>query len=76
MITSPVLPKGLVRFEMLWRWDGRPAILQSRATDETGYVQWTRDAMLAERGPTGSYMANPIISWAVNEKGELSNVYA
>ena len=32
--------------------------------------------MLAERGPTGNYMANAIISWAVNEKGELSNVYA
>jgi len=76
MITSPVMPKALVRFEMLWRWGGQPVVLQSRATDETGYTQWTRDQMLAARGPAGNYMTNCIISWAVNEKGELSNVYA
>ena len=75
MITSPVMPKALVRFEMLWRWEGQPAILQSRGTDETGYTQWTRNQMLAARGPAGNYMTNCIISWAVNERGELSNVY-
>ena len=75
-IQSQVLPKALARFQMLWRWDGRPAILQSRATDDTGYVQWTRDAMIAERGLTGNYHSNCISSWAVNEKGEVSHVYA
>jgi hypothetical protein len=36
---------------MPWNWDGRPVILQSRATDEAGNVQPTRDALIAERGP-------------------------
>jgi sulfane dehydrogenase subunit SoxC len=73
---SQVLPKALVRFQMPWRWDGGPAVLQSRCTDDTGYVQWTRAAMIAERGLTGNYMPNCITSWAVNEKGELNHVYA
>jgi sulfane dehydrogenase subunit SoxC len=75
-IQSQILPKATVRFHMPWRWDGRPAILQSRCTDDTGYVQWTRDAMIAERGHTGNYHTNCITSWAVNEKGEVSHVYA
>jgi sulfane dehydrogenase subunit SoxC len=76
MIQSQILPKALVRFQMPWRWDGRPAILQSRATDETGYVQWTRDAMIAERGSTGNFHSNAITSWGVNEKGEINHVFA
>ena len=61
---------------MPWRWDGRPAVLQSRCTDDTGYVQWTRAAMIAERGLTGNYMPNCITSWAVSSSGEVSHVYA
>ena len=76
IIQSQVLPKAVVRFELLWRWDGRLAILQSRATDDTGYVQWTRSDMIAQRGPGAGYMANAISSWAINEKGEVSNVFA
>ena len=75
-IQSQVLPKALVRFQIPWRWDGQPAILQSRCTDDTGYVQWTRAAMIAERGLTGNYMPNCITSWAVNPNGEVSHVYA
>jgi sulfane dehydrogenase subunit SoxC len=75
-IQSQILPKATVRFHMPWRWDGAPAILQSRCTDDTGYVQWTRDAMIAERGHTGNYHTNCITSWAVNEKGEVNHVYA
>jgi sulfane dehydrogenase subunit SoxC len=75
-IKSQILPKAVVRFEMPWRWDGSPAILQSRCTDDTGYVQWTREAMIKERGYTGNYHTNCITSWGVNEKGEVSNVYA
>ena len=75
-IKSQVLPKALVRFEMPWRWDGRPAVLQSRCTDDTGYVQWTREAMIKERGHTGNYHTNCITSWAVNEQGEVRHVYA
>ncbi len=34
-----VLPKALTRFSLPWTWDGGPALIQSRAIDETGYVQ-------------------------------------
>ncbi|HYE38334.1 MAG TPA: sulfite dehydrogenase [Ramlibacter sp.] len=40
-LEGPVMSKCLTRFNIDWVWDGRPAIVQSRATDETGYVQPT-----------------------------------
>jgi sulfane dehydrogenase subunit SoxC len=75
-LAEPVLSKALVRFRMPWRWDGRPVVLQSRAIDETGAVQPTRSALLAERGPSYRYHYHAIQSWAVSERGEISNVYA
>ena len=35
-LSAPVLSKALTRFRMAWRWDGGPAVLMSRAVDETG----------------------------------------
>ena len=35
-LQSPVLSKALTRFRIPWRWNGGPALLQSRATDEKG----------------------------------------
>src|SRR5476651_1142317 len=62
-----------VRFSFPWIWDGKPAVLQSRCTDETGYVQPTLKQLIAIRGsngPFGSvYHLNAIQSWAVNETG-------
>ena len=75
-LAEPVLSKALVRFRMPWRWDGRPVVLQSRAVDETGAVQPTRSALLAERGANYGYHVHAIQSWMVNERGEVSNVYA
>src|SRR5438876_1312511 len=40
-LQEPVLAKALTRFRVAWRWNGGPAILQSRAADDTGYVQRT-----------------------------------
>jgi sulfane dehydrogenase subunit SoxC len=69
-----------VRFSFPWIWDGKPAILQSRCTDETGYVQPTLKQLVAIRGsngPFGSvYHLNAIQSWAVSETGDVSNVHA
>jgi len=75
-LAEPVLSKALVRFRMPWRWDGRPVVLQSRAIDETGAVQPTRSALLAERGANYGYHVHAIQSWMVDERGEVSNVYA
>ncbi len=77
-----VIPEPIctVRFSYPWMWDGKPAILQSRCTDETGYVQPTLKRLIAIRGsngPFGSiYHLNAIQSWAVDPTGDVSNVHA
>ncbi|NBT35181.1 MAG: sulfite dehydrogenase [Betaproteobacteria bacterium] len=68
------LPKALTRFNVDWVWDGSPAILQSRAIDETGYVQPRIQQLRAVRGTRSIYHNNMIQSWRVAESGEVSNV--
>jgi len=38
VLQEPVLTRALTRFRLPRHWDGRPAVIQSRAIDETGYV--------------------------------------
>jgi sulfane dehydrogenase subunit SoxC len=73
-LESPVLDKCLTRFSLGWVWDGKPAIIQSRATDETGYVQPTYRQLRAVRGKGSIYHNNAIQSWLVEENGEVKNV--
>jgi sulfane dehydrogenase subunit SoxC len=84
-VQEPRLPKAFTRFRMPWRWDGGPAILQSRAWDEGGNVQPTREQFVAQRGqttkppPVGGFPGhhfNAITSWGVDRKGEVNHVYA
>jgi sulfane dehydrogenase subunit SoxC len=84
-LDEPRLPKAFTRFSTAWRWDGGPAILQSRAWDEGGNVQPTRHEFVAKRGETSKppsvlgfpgHHFNAITSWAVNPKGEVRHVYA
>jgi sulfane dehydrogenase subunit SoxC len=70
-LQEPVLDKCLTRFRLPWMWDGGPAMLQSRATDETGDVQPTREKLLAERGPNFTYHYNAIHTWRVAPGGEV-----
>jgi len=67
---------AMTRFRLPWRWDGGPALLQSRATDNTGNVQPTRAQMLAKRGPWANYHANCITTWSVAPSGDVTHVYA
>ena len=76
LLNEPVLAKALTRFRVAWRWNGGPAILQSRATDDSGYVQPTRGRLIADRGIRTIYHFNGIASWAVGENGEVTHVYA
>jgi len=39
-------------------------------------VQPSRAQIIAERGLRGAYHFNAIASWKVDEKGELTNVFA
>jgi sulfane dehydrogenase subunit SoxC len=75
-LQQPVLSMALTRFRMAWRWKGGPAVLQSRATDDTGYVQPTRAELIAKRGNKAFYHFNGITSWSIAENGEVKHVYA
>jgi sulfane dehydrogenase subunit SoxC len=85
-LQGPVHEKAFTRFVMPWRWDGQPAILQSRAWDEAGNVQPLRAEFVAARGQTSKPLATPLAfpnqhynsltSWGVDGKGEIKHVYA
>lgn len=75
-LQEPVLPYALVRFRLPWTWDGSPTVLQSRAIDETGYVQPTHQQLLDARGTKSVYHYNAIQSWQINKDGEVKNVKA
>ncbi len=72
-LETPVLPKALTRFNVDWVWDGSPAVLQSRATDDTGHVQPRINQLRALRGSRSIYHNNSIQSWKVAETGEVFN---
>jgi len=71
-----VLPRCLTRFRAAWRWDGSPSVIMSRAKDERGAVQPTRDEVLVNRAPGTIYHVNAVQAWKVDEDGNVSNVYA
>ena len=77
-LQSPVLDKCLTRFSLDWVWNAnstdQPAIIQSRATDETGYVQPSLRALREVRGTRSIYHNNSIQSWQVTQSGEVKNV--
>ncbi len=73
-LETPVLSKALTRFNIDWVWDGKPVIIQSRAMDDTGYVQPTYRQLRAILGTRAIYHNNAIQSWLVQENGEVKNV--
>jgi sulfane dehydrogenase subunit SoxC len=72
-LEGPVLPRCLTRFRLPWRWDGGPAQLLSRATDETGYVQPDRAALVAVRGTQSFYHNNATFGWRIAADGGVSH---
>jgi sulfane dehydrogenase subunit SoxC len=72
--TSLVLPRALTRFGVEWDWNGGPAMLQSRAIDETGYVQPTYSQLRDVRGSSSIYHKNAIQTWKLNKDGSVANV--
>jgi sulfane dehydrogenase subunit SoxC len=85
-LQGPVHDKAFTRFVMPWRWEGQPAVLQSRAWDEAGNVQPLRAEFVAARGQTKAPVKSPLAfpnqhynsltSWGVDRKGEVAHVYA
>lgn len=73
-IDGPVFGKALTRFHLPWKWDGKPALLQSRAIDESGYVQPDFSELRALRGEWSIYHNNSVHTWKVNTGGDVENV--
>jgi sulfane dehydrogenase subunit SoxC len=72
-LQEPIMPKCLTRFRAPWDWDGGPATLASRVTDETGYVQPTREALMKVRGVRSYYHYNAIQTWGGAHGGAVTN---
>jgi sulfane dehydrogenase subunit SoxC len=75
-LQDPILQKCHTYFRLPWRWNGQEAILQSRCTDETGYVQPTRQELVKVRGTNSIYHYNAIQSWRIERDGRVRNIYA
>jgi sulfane dehydrogenase subunit SoxC len=75
-LQEPRLPIAFTRFRLPWRFNGREAVIASRAIDESGYVQPTREALIAVRGTNSIYHFNGIKFWIVRPDGTVANVDA
>jgi sulfane dehydrogenase subunit SoxC len=74
-LQAPVLPVSLTRFRIPWAWKGEPVLLQSRATDEKGNVQTTREKWAEQYSVGNVYHYNAIQTWSISPEGEIKNVY-
>ena len=70
-LQGPVLAKSHTRFRYLWNWQGKPAVIMSRAIDQTGYIQPTHEALRDERGLGAPYHLNTIVGWAIRPDGSV-----
>ena len=75
-LQEPRLPIAFTRFRLPWRFDGREAVIASRATDESGYIQPSREALIAVRGTNSAYHFNGTKFWKVHADGTVTNVEA
>ena len=75
-LQEPRMRLALVRFRLPWRWDGGEVTIGSRCTDETGYVQPTRDSLIAVRGTNSGFHYNGIKLWKVGADGSVTNLEA
>ena len=70
-LQEPVLPLAHTRFRLPWRWDGKPAVIMSRALDETGATQPTLAEFKAKRGVGTDYHYSYIRAWIVEPDGQV-----
>lgn len=73
-LDGPVWDKAVTRFYYEFDWDGSEMLLQSRAMDETGYVQPSKQELRRYRGANSVYHNNGIQTWLVHPTGEVENV--
>ena len=73
-LAAPGQKRALTRFYLDTDWDGSEMLLQSRAMDDTGYVQPTKTQLREKRGLNSIYHNNGIQTWWIKESGEAENV--
>ncbi|MEP3947736.1 sulfite dehydrogenase [Ascidiaceihabitans sp.] len=73
-LAKPGEKMALTRFYLDTDWDGSEMMLQSRAMDDTGYVQPTKAQLREVRGLNSIYHNNCIQTWLVRSNGEAENV--
>jgi len=73
-LAAPGQPMALTRFYLDIDWQGEEMFIQSRAHDETGYVQPTKTQLREVRGLNSIYHNNCIQTWWVKSNGEAENV--
>ncbi|MBL3567841.1 sulfite dehydrogenase, partial [Rhodovulum sulfidophilum] len=73
-LARPGQKMALTRFYLDIDWDGSEMLLQSRAMDDTGYVQPTKNALREIRGLNSVYHNNGIQTWWIKTSGEAENV--
>jgi len=71
----PILSKSLTRFSVPWQWDGRSTVLLSRATDELGRVQPTRQQWREKFASYSFNHYNAIQAWHISSDGIVENSY-
>jgi sulfane dehydrogenase subunit SoxC len=72
-LQEPRLPIAFTRFRMPWNWDGKETSLVSRCTDETGYIQPSREELIAARGLNSQYHYNGTKTWKVMGDGSVAS---
>lgn len=74
-LEGPIMSKSMTRFTIPWKWNGQKAILLSRATDEFGNVQPSRDEWVPRYARYSHGHNNSINAWQVSNDGRVSNFY-
>lgn len=74
-LEGPVMGKSLTRFTIPWKWNGQKAIILSRATDEFGNIQPTRDEWTTQYARYSHGHNNSVNAWFVSSDGKVSNFY-
>ncbi|WP_146344110.1 sulfite dehydrogenase [Falsiphaeobacter marinintestinus] len=73
-LAAPGEKMAMTRFYLDTTWDGEEMLLQSRAMDDTGYVQPTKAELRDVRGLNSIYHNNCIQTWWIKSDGEAENV--
>jgi sulfane dehydrogenase subunit SoxC len=71
-LQQPIFKNAVVRFRLEWNWDGSEAIIGSRCSDESGFVQPTHEQIVAARGKFARFHYNGIKWWRLQKSGELT----